>query len=134
MGTSRHHDLPDDPSYPIAFTGEDAWRSLGKGAGWQLIFSMREDYIAANPAAVDRGAQDVPRRRKFIHANVDEADKLVQKLPPGTLKNAVASGRLKYDIQPAWGEERANIWDMFKLAAEAKFIEKLPDERAIWQP
>ena len=28
--------LADNPSYRIAFTGEDAWRSLGKGAGWQL--------------------------------------------------------------------------------------------------
>jgi ABC-type nitrate/sulfonate/bicarbonate transport system substrate-binding protein len=126
--------LAEDPSYRIAFTGEDAWRSLGKGAGWQLVFSMREDYIATNPGAVDRVLKMFRDGAAFIHANIDEADKLVQKLPPGTLKNAVVSGRLKYDVQPAWGEERANIWDMFKLAAEAKYIDKLPDERAIWQP
>jgi len=126
--------LGENPSYRIAFTGEDAWRSIGKGAGWQLVFAMREDYIKANPGVVERVLKMFRDGAAFVHGSTEEADRLVQKLPPGTLKSAVASGRLKYDIQPAWGAERENIWDMFKLAAETKFIDKLPDDGAIWRP
>ena len=56
------------------------------------------------------------------------------KLPAGILKEAVASGRLVYDIQPAWEGERAVIWDMFKVAVDIGYLPRLPDEGAIYKP
>jgi hypothetical protein len=74
---------------------------------------------------------------QFMKSNVDAADRIVAasvKLPPGVLKEAVASGRLVYDIQPAWEGERDVIWEMFKVAVDIGYLPKLPDEGAIYKP
>jgi NitT/TauT family transport system substrate-binding protein len=74
---------------------------------------------------------------QFIKTNAEAADKIVAasvKLPPGVLKEAVGSGRLVYDIQPAWEGERAVIWEMFKIAVDIGYLPKLPDEDAIYKP
>ena len=46
----------------------------------------------------------------------------------------MASGRLVYDVLPAWEGERAVIWDMFKVAVDSGYLPKLPDEGAIYKP
>jgi NitT/TauT family transport system substrate-binding protein len=75
--------------------------------------------------------------QRFIKTNIDEADRIVVgtvKLPPGVLKEAVASGRMVYDVQPAWESERAAIWEMFKVAVDTGYLSKLPDDGAIYKP
>jgi len=51
-----------------------------------------------------------------------------------TVEEAVASGRLAYDVQPAWGSERAALWDMFKIAVDSGHLPKLPNENVIYSP
>lgn len=73
----------------------------------------------------------------FLKSSPDEADKIASetvKLPPGVLKQAVASGRWAFDAKPAWGDERKVIWNMLERAVQAGFHPKVPDEAFIYVP
>jgi len=129
--------LRDNPQYRTILTGDTAWRQVAKNDGWELILAVREDFLKRSPEAVPRLLRMFQDGARFIKNDADAADRIVAasvKLPPGVLKEAVASGRLVYDIQPAWEGERAAIWDMFKVAVDVGYLPKLPDEGAIYKP
>ena len=129
--------LRDNPEYRTILTGDTAWRQIARTDGWELILAVREDFLKRSPQAVPRLQKMFQDGAAFIKTNVDAADRIVAasvKLPPGVLKEAVTSGRLVYDIQPAWEAERAVIWDMFKIAVDIGYLPKLPDEGAIYKP
>lgn len=129
--------LRDNPQYRTILTGDTAWKAIAKAEGWELIVAMREDFLKKSPDAVLRLMKMFQEGARFITSNPDHADRIVVgsvKLPPGILKEAVTSGRLVYDIQPAWEGERAVIWDMFKVAVDSGYLPKLPDEGAIYKP
>jgi ABC-type nitrate/sulfonate/bicarbonate transport system substrate-binding protein len=129
--------LRDNPQYRTILTGDTAWKAIAKAEGWELIVAMREDFLKKSPDSVPRLMKMFQEGARFIKSNPDDADRIVVgsvKLPPGILKEAVTSGRLVYDIQPAWEGERAVIWDMFKVAVDSGYLPKLPDEGAIYKP
>jgi len=129
--------LRDNPEYRTILTGDTAWRQIAKSDGWELILVAREDFLKRAPQAVPRLQRMFQDGAQFIKGNAEAADRIVAasvKLPPGVLKEAVSSGRLVYDIQPAWEAERAGIWDMFKIAVDIGYLPKLPDEGAIYKP
>jgi ABC-type nitrate/sulfonate/bicarbonate transport system substrate-binding protein len=129
--------LRDNPEYRTILTGDTAWKQVAKADGWELVLAVREDFLKRNGPAVPRLMQMFQDGARFIKTSTDAADRIVAasvKLPPGVLKEAVASGRLVYDIQPAWEAERAVIWDMFKIAVDIGYLPKLPDEGAIYKP
>ena len=101
------------------------------------VLAVREDFLKRSPDAVPRLLKMFQDGQRFVKTNLDEADRIVVgsvKLPPGVFKEAVASGRLVYDVLPAWESERAVIWDMFKVAVDSGYLPKLPDEGAIYKP
>jgi ABC-type nitrate/sulfonate/bicarbonate transport system substrate-binding protein len=129
--------LRDNPQYRTILTGDTAWKQVAKNDGWELILAVREDFLKRSPEAVPRLLRMLQDGARFIKNDADAADRIVAasvKLPPGVLKEAVASGRLVYDIQPAWEGERAAIWEMFKVAVDIGYLPKLPDEGAIYKP
>jgi ABC-type nitrate/sulfonate/bicarbonate transport system substrate-binding protein len=129
--------LRDNPQYRTILTGDTAWKEIAKADGWELILAVREDFLKRSPQAIPRLQRMFQEGAQFIKTNADAADRIVVntvKLPPGVLKEAVASGRLVYDIQPAWEGERAVIWDMFKVAVDSGYLPKLPDEGVIYKP
>jgi ABC-type nitrate/sulfonate/bicarbonate transport system substrate-binding protein len=129
--------LRDNPQYRTILTGDTAWKEIAKNDGWELILAVREDFLKRSPDAVPRLLRMFQDGARSIKTNPEAADRVVAntvKLPPGVLKEAVASGRLVYDIQPAWEGERAVIWDMFKIAVDIGYLPKLPDEGAIYKP
>jgi len=129
--------LRDNPQYRTILTGDVAWKSIAKADGWELVLAVREDFLKRSPDAVPRLLKMFQDGQRFVKTNLDEADRIVVgsvKLPPGVLKDAVASGRLVYDVLPAWEGERAVIWDMFKVAVDSGYLPKLPDEGAIYKP
>ena len=128
--------LRDNPQYRTILTGDVAWKSIAKADGWELVLAVREDFLKRSPDAVPRLLKMFQDGQRFVKTNLDEADRIVVgsvKLPPGVLKDAVASGRLVYDVLPAWEGERAVIWDMFKVAVDSGYLPKLPDEGAIYK-
>ncbi len=129
--------LRDNPQYRTILTGDVAWRSIAKADGWELVLAVREDFLKRSPDAVPRLLKMFQDGQRFVKTNLDEADRIVVgsvKLPPGVFKEAVASGRLVYDVLPAWEGERAVIWDMFKVAVDSGYLPKLPDDGAIYKP
>jgi NitT/TauT family transport system substrate-binding protein len=129
--------LRDNPQYRTILTGDTAWKSIAKADGWELIVAVREDFLKKSPDAIARLLRMFQDGQRFIKANLDDADRIVVgsvKLPAGIFKEAVASGRLVYDVLPAWEAERAVIWDMFKTAVDVGYLPKLPDEGAIYRP
>jgi NitT/TauT family transport system substrate-binding protein len=129
--------LRDNPQYRTILTGDVAWKAIAKADGWELVLAVREDFLKRRPDAVPRLLRMFQDGQRFIKTNIDEADRIVVgtvKLPPGVLKEAVASGRMVYDVQPAWESERAAIWEMFKVAVDTGYLSKLPDDGAIYKP
>jgi NitT/TauT family transport system substrate-binding protein len=129
--------LRDNPQYRTILTGDTAWKSIAKADGWELVLAVREDFLRKSADAVPRLLKMFQDGQRFIKTNTDDADRIVAgsvKLPPGILKEAVSSGRLVYDVLPAWEGERAVIWDMFKVAVDSGYLPKLPDEGAIYRP
>lgn len=129
--------LRDNPQYRTILTGDTAWKAVARAEGWELIVAVREDFLRRSAAAIPRLLRMFQEGQRFIKASLDDADRIVVgsvKLPPGVFKEAVASGRLVYDVMPAWEAERAVIWDMFRIAVEVGYLPKLPDEGAIYRP
>ena len=129
--------LRDNPQYRIIMTGDTAWKAIARADGWDLVLAAREDWLARNRDAIPRLLKTFQDGQRFIKTKTDDADRIVVgtvKLPPGILKEAVSSGRLVYDVLPAWEGERRVIWDMFKVAVDAGYLPKLPDEGAIYRP
>ncbi len=129
--------LKENPQYRMIFNGGEAWRELTGQEGWELVVPLREDFIKRAPGAVARWIAALQDVQAFIKGNVDEADAIVArtvKLPPGVFKEAIASKRWVFDVQPAWGKERKTLWDMFERAVAAKYLDRLPDEAIIYQP
>jgi NitT/TauT family transport system substrate-binding protein len=129
--------LRDHPEYRVILAGDTAWSAISKTAGWDLVVAVREDFLNAHADAVPRIISMFQEGREWYMANLDEADKILAesiKLPRGAFKAAVSSGRLAYDIKPAWGSEREAIWNMFKIAVDAGYLPKLPSELVIYKP
>lgn len=119
--------LRDNPEYRTILTGDTAWKQIARADGWELILAVREDFLKRSPQAVPRLQKMFQDGAQFMKTSVDAADRIVAasvKLPPGVLKEAVTSGRLVYDIQPAWETERAVIWDMFKIAVDIGYLDR----------
>jgi len=129
--------LRDNPQYRIILSGDKAWKAIARTDGWDLVLAAREGWLAHNREAIPRLLKMFNDGQRVIATSTDEADRIVVgtvKLPPGVLKEAVTSGRLVYDVRPAWEGERGVIWDMFKVAVDSGYLPKLPDEGAIYRP
>lgn len=129
--------LRDNPDYRVILAGDKAWSAISKTVGWDLVVAIREDFLRDKPQAIPRLLSMFQEARQWYLANLDEADQILVnsiKLPPGAFKAAVTSGRLAYDIKPAWESEREAIWNMFKVAVDAGYLPKLPAETVIYKP
>jgi NitT/TauT family transport system substrate-binding protein len=129
--------LRDNPAFRVIMSGDAAWKAIANARGWDLVLAMRQEFLARNAALVPRLIQIFQDTQQYMRSNLDDADQIVSKsvkLPPGTFKDAVQSGRLSFDVQPAWGAERAVIWDMFKVAVDSGYLPKLPGDNAIYKP
>jgi NitT/TauT family transport system substrate-binding protein len=129
--------LRDNPDFRVIMSGETAWKAIANARGWDLVLAMRKDFLERNAQFVPRLIRMFQEAQQHIRANPDDADEIVSKsvnLPRGVFKEAVASGRLVFDVGPAWEAERAVIWDMFKVAVDTKYLAKLPGEDAVFKP
>ncbi len=129
--------LRDNPAFRVIMSGDTAWKAIANARGWDLVLAMREDFLKRNADLVPRLIQIFQDTQQHMRTNLDDADEIVSKsvkLPRGVFKEAVQSGRLAFDVLPAWGAERAVIWDMFKVAVDAGYLPKLPGENAIYKP
>lgn len=129
--------LRDNPKYRVVFNGDTAWQAISKTAGgWQLCVLMNEDFVRRYPKGADAVVRMFQDGARSIMTNPDAADAIAQKtvkLPAGVVKEAIASKRLVYEVEPAWGPERKVIESMFKAAVDTGYLAKMP-EGAIYAP
>jgi len=129
--------LRDNPQYRVILNGEAAMKGAAKSEGWEFVFGAREEFLRRQPQAVPRLLKMFQEGSRFLQSNPEEADRILQrtaKMPEGVLKEAVTARRMTYELLPAWESERPVIWNMFKLAVDWGYLEKLPDEGAIYAP
>jgi ABC-type nitrate/sulfonate/bicarbonate transport system substrate-binding protein len=129
--------MKDNPQLRMIFNGSAAWKEIAGSEGWELVVAMRGDFIKKNPNAPKQWLAAMQDFAAFAHKNPSETDAIAVatvKLPPGILKDVVASKRWEFDVMPAWGPERKVLMDMFERAVAAKFLEKMPDDGIIYAP
>ena len=129
--------LRDNPQYRVILDAETAMKGAAKSEGWEFVFGAREDFLRRQPQAIPGLMKTLQDGWRFIQSNLDEADRIMQrtvKLPEGVLKEAVTTRRMVYEVLPAWESERKSVWNMFKLAVDWGYLDKLPDEGAIYSP
>jgi ABC-type nitrate/sulfonate/bicarbonate transport system substrate-binding protein len=128
--------LRDNPQYRVVVSGETAWQTVANSSGWQLLVLVNEGFFTRHPNGVPALLKMLQDGAQFIMENPAEVDRIAQqsmKLPPGVVPEAVRSKRLVYDVQPAWGPERRVIEDMFRVAVEQGYLDKLPQD-ALYAP
>lgn len=129
--------LNEMPAPTILFNGSTAWRELTGKDGWELVAATRGELIQRNPTVAKKLIAALRDFQALIREDVDAVDQIAVrtvKLPPGVLKQAVMSKRWEFDIQPAWGDERPVINDMFARAVTAKFQDKVPPDDIFYVP
>jgi ABC-type nitrate/sulfonate/bicarbonate transport system substrate-binding protein len=129
--------LRDNPQYRVILNGETAMKGAAKSEGWEFVVGAREEFLRRQPQAVPRLLKMFQDGNRLLQSNPEEADRIVQRtarMPEGVLKEAVTARRMVYEFHPAWEGERSVIWNMFKLAVDWGYLEKLPDDGVIYAP
>jgi ABC-type nitrate/sulfonate/bicarbonate transport system substrate-binding protein len=128
--------LRENPQIRVVLDGDQAWSAIAATSGWDLVLGIREDFLKSKPHAMPKLEAMFQEALQWYSQNLDEADKILVdsiKLPPGTFKASVQSGRLAYDIKLAYREEDS-LWKMFQVAVESGYMPKLPDKDVIYRP
>jgi NitT/TauT family transport system substrate-binding protein len=129
--------IEENPTFKAIFNGNAGWRALTGHDGWENVAAMREEAIKRMPSAPAQLIAALQETTTWIRGNLSSADQIVVdtvKLPPGVFKDAIASKRLDFNVQPAWGAQRAVISDMFRRAVAAGFGDKTPDDGIFYAP
>lgn len=127
----------ESPDLHIVFNGNEAWKRLKGHDGWETVVAAREELLKRAPDSVERLIGALKDSVDFIKSNPDEADRIVVetvKLAPGIFKQASIDKRMEFDVNPAWGSERASIWELFEAAVSSGFATKVPDADIIYAP
>jgi NitT/TauT family transport system substrate-binding protein len=127
-----------NPSWKMIFNGAQGWKEITGQDGWEIVPAIRADTLKRVPNAPKMLLAALQDVAKVMHDETDAADKIAvetTKLPPGILKAAVDSKRLRMIVEPAWEPAtRKSIWDMMERAVKAGFYPKMPDEKIIYAP
>lgn len=127
----------ESPDLKVIFNGNDAWKSLTGKEGWETVVGVREELIKRAPDSIARLIAALKDTVEFIRSNPDEADRIVVdtvKLAPGVFKSAVLAKKLDFEVNPAWGAQRASIWELLELAVASGFFQKAPDPDIMYAP
>lgn len=128
--------LRDRPEFRVIMSGDAAWKAIANVRGWDLVVAAHDDFLKRNASLVPRLLAMFQDAQKYMKGNLDDADSIVAnslKLPSGTFKAGVESGRLVFDILPTVGTERDVVWGMLKVAVETGYLPALPSEDSIYQ-
>jgi NitT/TauT family transport system substrate-binding protein len=129
--------LKQNPDWHIIFKGDEGWKEVTGGTGWEICAAMRADSIARMPDTPKRLIAALQDAATFVNTETEAADKIANetvKLPPGILTVAVQAKRFEFEVRPAWGPDRQSIWDMMERSVKAGFNAKMPDEAIIYVP
>ena len=99
----RHHDDEGKSQSEAGIRGQQSLEGIVRQRRLELVYAMREDSIKRVPDMPKMFLAALQDVTAFLKSNPDEADKIASetvKLPPGILKEAVASGRWRSTPSP----------------------------------
>jgi ABC-type nitrate/sulfonate/bicarbonate transport system substrate-binding protein len=131
--------LKSNPDAHVILTGDDMWRVLTGTVGWQGMNVINMDYAKVHPDVVSKLLRTYQQAGEWLNTHPDEADEIITSgkynskgIQKGTIADAVKSGRLHYDVRPAWDTAtNKQIWDAFKLGVEFNAIKVMPPADAV---
>jgi ABC-type nitrate/sulfonate/bicarbonate transport system substrate-binding protein len=131
--------LKSNPEAHVILTGDVMWRTLTGAGGWQGMNVINMDYAKAHPDVVTKLLNIYQQAGEWLNTHPDEADAIITSdkynskgIPRGTIADAVKSGRLHYDVRPAWDPAtNKQIWDAFKLGVEFNTIKAMPPAESV---
>jgi ABC-type nitrate/sulfonate/bicarbonate transport system substrate-binding protein len=131
--------LKSNPDARVILTGDEMWRTLAGTAGWQGMNIINMDYAKAHPDVVTKLLKIHQQAGEWLNTHPDEADEIItsnkynsKAIQKGTIADAIKSGRLHYDVRPAWDPAtNKQIWDAFKLGVEFNAIKAMPPPDAV---
>src|SRR5215217_7418350 len=114
--------LKKNPDVRVVLKGDDAWKAVTGDVGWELDLVVRTDFVDKNPGVLVRMLKMYKDAGDFIKASPEEADSIIASgkyaskgIPAGIILDGVNSGRLLYDVQPAWDPNvNAQLWKMIE--------------------
>jgi sulfonate transport system substrate-binding protein len=131
--------LKSTPQAHVILTGDEMWKKLSGESGWQGMNVINLDYAKAHPDIVQKLLNIYQQAGDWLNTHPDEADEIItsnkynsKDVPKGTIADAIKSGRLHYDVKPAWDPAtNKRIWDAYKLGLEFKAIKEMPPADAV---
>lgn len=128
--------LRENKEYRIIYNGAEAWREISGSAGWELVLGITDDFAKKGklPTQLIDALQDVSQLAGKDADAVDALSVKTMKLPPGAVKESLASGRLALEFQPAWQGERKVLIEIMNRAVQAGFVERVPADPFIYAP
>ena len=123
----------------VIVNGDEAWNALAGVPGWQLLISIRTDFMEKYPGVEQKVLKMYQDMANFANAHPEEAGKIVgsgnyttKGVPADVIERAIKAGRLYFEVLPAWDPEtNKRIWQILKLGVEYKQIPALPDKDAV---
>jgi NitT/TauT family transport system substrate-binding protein len=127
--------MRDNANYRIVFSGKEAWREITGKDGWLLALGLREDWIAKNAAALPRVIAAFDEAARFMRANPDECDRILQqaiKLPPGAFKDMITAPRVVFRVvSTSDPSARETLWEVIKVAIGEGYFKEPPRDQSV---
>lgn len=124
--------------YRIVLHGSEAWKNLTGSPGFELAMVANSEFINAHPDGAKRWIAAVKDAVEFLESNPKEAARIVQqatKMEASLFEEALASGRLDYDVRPASDPQvKKAMVEMFRRSVEAGVTKKMPPDEIFYSP
>lgn len=131
--------LTQIPHTRIIFSGNEGWKALTGGVGWDIICFVSDAWVKANPGALQRMVKMYQDYSNLMNNSPQEADAIITSgnyyskgIPAGTIATAVKAKRLVIDVRPTWQPEiNKQMRQMIALGVTQNYI-KPPEKTVIY--
>lgn len=123
----------------VILNGNEAWNALAGVPGWQLLLSIRTDFMEKHPGVAEKILKMYQDMAAFANAHPAEAGKIIgsgkyttKGVPADVIERAIKAGRLHFEVLPAWDPEtNKRLWQILELGVQYKQIPALPDKGGV---
>ena len=134
--TQALHSMPD---LRVILRGDDAWRAVSGGAGWDVVLSIDSGWAKAHPTLVPKMVKMYQDYGSMLMNTPEKADAIITSgnyvskgLPPGSITEAVRAHRLVADVHASWEPEtNKQLWQVLQIGVDYKEIPNLPTRDAV---
>jgi ABC-type nitrate/sulfonate/bicarbonate transport system substrate-binding protein len=127
------------PDLRVILRGDDAWKAVSGGPGWDVVLSIDSNWAKAHGSVVPRIVKMYQDYQNVLMNTPDEADKIITSgeyvskgLPAGSIAEAVRAKRLVADVHPSWDPATNKaLWQILQIGVDYKEMAALPSRDAV---